>query len=211
MRFISIMTLNSTNRLPTEAEMASMHKLIVEGMKAGWLIECEGVPLAPQASACTKLPAARSRSPTALSPRLKRSSAATPSSTPRARKKQLNTRGVSSTTSAREPAREPGREPGRPTSFSRCRREKDSSFSELDFQRMFRHKCRIQVDWLFSSCRHRHDPQPRTPATKSSIAVLSPRLKNEVCYFLADFLGTIEFKSGRIPSKETSRKSVNRL
>jgi hypothetical protein len=23
--------------------MASMHKLIVEGMKAGWLIECEGV------------------------------------------------------------------------------------------------------------------------------------------------------------------------
>jgi hypothetical protein len=43
MRFISIMTLNPTSRLPTEAEMASMHKLIVEGMKAGWLIECEGV------------------------------------------------------------------------------------------------------------------------------------------------------------------------
>ena len=43
MRFISIMTGNPTNRLPTEAEMASMHKLIVEGMKAGWLIECEGV------------------------------------------------------------------------------------------------------------------------------------------------------------------------
>jgi hypothetical protein len=43
MRFISIMTHNITNRLPTEAEMASMHKLIVEGMKAGWLIECEGV------------------------------------------------------------------------------------------------------------------------------------------------------------------------
>jgi hypothetical protein len=48
MRFISIMTYadlthNPTHRLPTEAEMASMHKLIVEGMKAGWLIECEGV------------------------------------------------------------------------------------------------------------------------------------------------------------------------
>ncbi len=43
MRFISICTLNPTNRLPTEAEMASMHKFIVEGMKAGWLIECEGV------------------------------------------------------------------------------------------------------------------------------------------------------------------------
>jgi hypothetical protein len=43
MRFISIMTMNPTNRLPTEAEMASMHKLIVDGMKAGWLIECEGV------------------------------------------------------------------------------------------------------------------------------------------------------------------------
>src|SRR5215470_12289278 len=71
---------------------------------------------------------------------------------------------------------EPLGEPGRPTSFTRCRREKDSSFSEPDFQRKFRRKCRIQVDWLFSSCRHCHDPQPRTPPTKSSIAVLSPRL-----------------------------------
>jgi hypothetical protein len=43
MRFISVFKHESTNRLPTEAEMASMHKLIVEGMKAGWLIECEGV------------------------------------------------------------------------------------------------------------------------------------------------------------------------
>ncbi len=43
MRFISVMTLNPTSRLPNEAEMAGMHKLIVEGMKAGWLIECEGV------------------------------------------------------------------------------------------------------------------------------------------------------------------------
>jgi hypothetical protein len=43
MRFISICTVNSQSRLPTEVEMASMNKLIVEGMKAGWLIECEGV------------------------------------------------------------------------------------------------------------------------------------------------------------------------
>jgi hypothetical protein len=43
MRFISICTVNSTSRPPTEAEMASMHKLIVEGMNAGWLLECEGV------------------------------------------------------------------------------------------------------------------------------------------------------------------------
>ena len=43
MRFISICTVNSTSRLPTEAEMASMQKFIVEGMKAGWLLECEGV------------------------------------------------------------------------------------------------------------------------------------------------------------------------
>ena len=43
MRFISVNTLNPTNRLPTEPEMASMHKFIVEGMKAGWLLECEGV------------------------------------------------------------------------------------------------------------------------------------------------------------------------
>jgi hypothetical protein len=111
----------------------------------------------------------------ALSPRLKRSSVAKPSSRPRARKKLLNTRGVSSTTSARKPAREPGREPGRPTSSSRCRLENDSSFSESDFQRTFRRKCRIQVDRLLSSCRLRHDPQPRTPTTRTSIAVLSPR------------------------------------
>ena len=43
MRFISVCTLNPTSRLPTEAEMASMQKFIVEGMKAGWLLECEGV------------------------------------------------------------------------------------------------------------------------------------------------------------------------
>jgi hypothetical protein len=43
MRFISVCTYNPTNRLPTEAEMASMQKFIAEGMKAGWLIECEGV------------------------------------------------------------------------------------------------------------------------------------------------------------------------
>jgi hypothetical protein len=43
MRFISIMTVNSTSRLPTAGEMASMHKLIVDGMKEGWLLECEGV------------------------------------------------------------------------------------------------------------------------------------------------------------------------
>ncbi len=43
MRFISILTHSPANRLPTEAEMGSMHKAIVEGMQAGWLLECEGV------------------------------------------------------------------------------------------------------------------------------------------------------------------------
>jgi hypothetical protein len=43
MRFISVCTVNPTSRLPTEAEIASMQKLIAEGMKAGWLLECEGV------------------------------------------------------------------------------------------------------------------------------------------------------------------------
>lgn len=43
MRFICVFTHGPTQRQPTEAEMASMHKLIVEGMKAGWLLECEGV------------------------------------------------------------------------------------------------------------------------------------------------------------------------
>ena len=43
MRFISIFTHEPTNRPPTETEMATMGKLIEEGMKAGWLIATEGV------------------------------------------------------------------------------------------------------------------------------------------------------------------------
>lgn len=43
MRFISIFTHEPNDRPPTEAEMATMGKLIEEGMKAGWLIETEGV------------------------------------------------------------------------------------------------------------------------------------------------------------------------
>ena len=43
MRFISIFTHEPTNRPPTEAEMATMGKLVEEGMKKGWLIATEGV------------------------------------------------------------------------------------------------------------------------------------------------------------------------
>jgi len=43
MRFISIFTHEPTNRPPTQAEMATMGKLIEEAMKAGWLIATEGV------------------------------------------------------------------------------------------------------------------------------------------------------------------------
>jgi hypothetical protein len=43
MRFISVFTHGPCQRHPTEAEGAGMLKLIEEGMKAGWLIECEGV------------------------------------------------------------------------------------------------------------------------------------------------------------------------
>jgi hypothetical protein len=43
MRFISIFTHEGTNTPPTEAHMATMSKLIDEGMKAGWLIATEGV------------------------------------------------------------------------------------------------------------------------------------------------------------------------
>ena len=43
MRFISIFTHQSTDRPPTEAEMAAMGKLIAESMQAGWLIATEGV------------------------------------------------------------------------------------------------------------------------------------------------------------------------
>jgi hypothetical protein len=44
MRYISIFTHQKKNdRPPTEAEMASMGKLIEDGMKKGWLIATEGV------------------------------------------------------------------------------------------------------------------------------------------------------------------------
>jgi hypothetical protein len=43
MRFISIFTHEPTDRPPTEAETASMGKLIEDSMKAGWLIATEGV------------------------------------------------------------------------------------------------------------------------------------------------------------------------
>ena len=43
MRFISIFTHEPSDRPPTETEMATMGKLIEEGMKAGWLIATEGV------------------------------------------------------------------------------------------------------------------------------------------------------------------------
>ena len=43
MRFISVFTHGPSQRHPTEAEGAGMLKLIEEGMKAGWLLECEGV------------------------------------------------------------------------------------------------------------------------------------------------------------------------
>ena len=43
MRFISVFTHGPSQRHPTAAEGAGMLKLIEEAMKAGWLIECEGV------------------------------------------------------------------------------------------------------------------------------------------------------------------------
>ena len=44
MRYISIFTHEKKNNVPpTEAEIATMTKLIEEGMKAGWLIATEGV------------------------------------------------------------------------------------------------------------------------------------------------------------------------
>ena len=44
MRYISIFTHQAKHNVPpTEAEMATMGKLVEEGMKAGWLIATEGV------------------------------------------------------------------------------------------------------------------------------------------------------------------------
>ena len=69
---------------------------------------------------------------------------------------------------------------GRPTSFSRCRREKDSSFSEPDFRRNFRRKCPIQVDRCVQVAATAMTPPPRTRTTKSSIAVLLSRLSQPI-------------------------------
>jgi len=44
MRYISLFTHEKKNNVPpSEAEMATMGKLIEDGMKAGWLIATEGV------------------------------------------------------------------------------------------------------------------------------------------------------------------------
>jgi hypothetical protein len=43
MRFISIFTHEPVNTPPSPEMMASMEKLIAEGMKAGWLVATEGV------------------------------------------------------------------------------------------------------------------------------------------------------------------------
>ena len=43
MKFISIFTHEPVNRGPTQAEMQRMGKLVEDGMKAGWLIQTEGV------------------------------------------------------------------------------------------------------------------------------------------------------------------------
>jgi len=95
MRFISIFTHEPTNRPPTEAEMATMGKLIEEGMKAGWLIATEGVDFGARAFAFTKAPPGRSRSPTAPSPRRRRSSAAMRCSKPLTRMRWLSSRDIS--------------------------------------------------------------------------------------------------------------------
>lgn len=43
MRYISLFTHEGPSAPPTQEEMATMGKLIEEGMKAGWLIVTEGV------------------------------------------------------------------------------------------------------------------------------------------------------------------------
>jgi hypothetical protein len=43
MKFISIFTHQPSNRPPTEAEIATMGRLVEEAMKEGWLLATEGV------------------------------------------------------------------------------------------------------------------------------------------------------------------------
>ena len=78
MRYISLFTHEKKNNVPpTEAEMAAMGKLIEDGMKAGWLIATEGVQFGREGVRVEKRRAATSSSPTARSPRPRRSSAVT--------------------------------------------------------------------------------------------------------------------------------------
>jgi len=48
MRYISLFTHEGPSAPPTQEEMATMGKLIEEGMKAGWLIVTEGVHFGSQ-------------------------------------------------------------------------------------------------------------------------------------------------------------------
>ena len=58
MRFLSIYKTAERNTPPPAEEMATMGKLIEEGMKAGWLLATEGCLPTPWARACAG-PAAR--------------------------------------------------------------------------------------------------------------------------------------------------------
>lgn len=87
MRFISVFTHEPTHRPPTEAEMAAMGKLIEEAMKEGWLISTEGVHFGATGVRVHKNASGKVTVTDALSPRPKRSSAATLSSKPQARKR----------------------------------------------------------------------------------------------------------------------------
>src|SRR5262249_5256036 len=88
---------------------------IEEGMKAGWLIATEGVDFGATGVRVHKSTAGKARSPTAPSPRRRRSSAAMRCSKPLTRMRWLSSRDISSGSAAQEPARF--------TSFTRCRRE----------------------------------------------------------------------------------------
>ena len=159
MRFISISTYNPTNRLPTEAEMASMHKLIVEGMKAGWLIECEGVTFGTTGVRVHKAA----------------SGEVTVTDGPFAETKEvlggyalLNAASKEEAVEhtrrfldhvGQKPARNLGGNLGNLPAFRDADGRRKVVFRNQIFRGSSVASAEFRLNWLFSTCRHRNDPQ----------------------------------------------------
>src|SRR5262249_6064303 len=146
---ISIFTHEPVDRPPTEAEMASMGKLIEEGMKAGWLIATEGVHFGATGVRVHKSAGGKVTVTDGPFAETKESSAATRCSKLRPRMRRWNSRGVSSTKSVRERVRFTG--------FTRCRPENRSP-ANLAWVSAVDSRSHTLVSWLAGPRRSRLAP-----------------------------------------------------